>query len=279
MTSSDSSDSTTFSKSTVVSLQKKKERQEKIAAVTCYDSTMARLVGLTKMDMVLVGDSLGMVMMGYKNTLPVTIDNMVTYAASVSRSLGGGNPLLVGDMPFMSSQLSAEDTYKNAMKLMQEGGMEAVKIEGESPWTVDRIAHLCQAGVPVMGHLGFTPQSIHACGGFKVWNERSHDQNLLSSAQNICDAGAFALVLELVPQNIAAQIATALSIPVIGIGAGHKVDGQILVLQDLLGMNSSFKPKFVKNYCNLEGVITEALQRYLDEVHHGEFPRSEHTYS
>lgn len=262
---------------TILSLAQKKREQEKIVAVTCYDATMARLVGMSPVDVVLVGDSLGMVMHGHTNTLSVTVDHVVVCSASVSRVLKG--PLIVADMPFMSYHISREETCRHAARLMTEGGAHAVKVEGATDAVCEAIERLVESGIPVMGHLGFTPQSIHQIGGYKsVKNSEEALKKLLSSAQRLVDAGAFALVLEMVAADLAAEVASQVVVPVIGIGSGRDVDGQILVLQDLLGMNSSFRPKFVKTYCDLESTIINSVSEYSREVRAGEFPDSSHSY-
>ncbi|MCY4380694.1 MAG: 3-methyl-2-oxobutanoate hydroxymethyltransferase [Proteobacteria bacterium] len=262
---------------TIKDLAKKKVNNEKIVATTCYDATMARLISFAQLDFVLIGDSLATVMMGHPNTLPVTIEHMVVYASSVSRVLQG--PLLMADMPFMSYHMSPEQTYQNATRLMQQGGVHGLKLEGAAPWVLDQISHLVESGIPIMGHLGVTPQSVHQTSGYMVQGkEPSSAERLIQDAEKLDGAGVFALVLELVPAALAAEITRVVSVPVIGIGSGAQVDGQILVLQDLLGMNSSFQPKFVKKYCDLETTTVEALNTYVREVLQGEFPNATHSW-
>jgi 3-methyl-2-oxobutanoate hydroxymethyltransferase len=263
-------------KQTVRSLQLKKVNGEKISMVTCYDSTFAKLINQTDIDMVLVGDSLGNVMMGYDNTLKVTVDDMARYGASVSRSLDSA--FLVIDMPFMSYNVSLEETLKNGYKLVSEAGAQAVKLEGGKAIT-PQVKALVDAGIPVMGHLGLTPQSIHTIGGYRVQGRDEQEAaRMLEDAKALENAGVFSLVLEMVPSDLAKKISETVSIPVIGIGAGVECDGQVLVLQDLLGMDSGFKPKFLKTYAGLSEVIVGALNEYNSEVKEKVFPAEQHSF-
>ncbi|MDB2447128.1 3-methyl-2-oxobutanoate hydroxymethyltransferase [bacterium] len=258
------------------SLQSKKTAGEKLSMITCYDSTFAKLINHTDIDMVLVGDSLGNVMMGYGNTLKVSVDDMARYGASVARSLD--HAFLVIDMPFMSYNISLEETLRNATKLISDAGGQAVKMEGGKA-ICDKVKACVDAGIPVMGHLGLTPQSIHTIGGYRVQGRDQEDAaRMIEDAKALENAGAFSLVLEMVPSELAKEISEALSIPVIGIGAGVDCDGQVLVLQDLLGMDSGFKPKFLKNYANLSEVIVGALSEYNSEVKDKVFPAAEHSF-
>ena len=261
---------------TVLDLQKKKADNEPIVMVTAYDWTMGRLVDMAGVDMVLVGDSLGMVVQGHDDTLPVTLDDMVYHTRCVGRALQRAH--LVADMPFLSYQVSAEQALVSAGRLMKEGRAQSVKLEGgaRSAPAIDRIV---EAGIPVVGHVGLTPQSVHAMGGFRVQGRTADDaERVMEDAVAVEQAGAFCLVLEGIPEELAARITARLSIPTIGIGAGASCDGQVLVSNDLLGMNLSFKPKFVKRYAELEMVMVDALQRYAGEVRGRQFPTDEHAF-
>jgi len=260
----------------VLDLRKKKADNVKIVMVTAYDYTMARLVDQAGVDMVLVGDSLGMVVQGHDDTLPVTLDHMVYHCANVARGLQRAH--LVGDMPFLSYQVSAEEALRNAGRLVKEGRVHSVKLEGgeRSAEATDRIV---QAGVPVVGHIGLTPQSVHAMGGFRVQGRRADDaERLLNDAVAVEQAGAFCLVLEGIPTELAADISAQLSIPTIGIGAGPHCDGQVLVCNDLLGMDLSFKPKFVKRFAKVQETAVAAFEAYATEVRDGTFPDDEHSF-
>lgn len=254
-----------------------KGRKEKLSVVTCYDSSFARLVNQTSIDMVLVGDSLGNVMLGMANTIPVTVDHMIHHTAAVSRVLN--RAMLCTDMPFFSYHLSKSQALKNAGRMVQEGGAQGVKVEGGRE-ICDKVAAIVKAGVPVIGHLGLTPQSIHALGGFRVQGRgKKAEQKLLDDAKALQDAGCFSIVLELLPSETAAKVTAALEIPTIGIGAGAGCDGQVLVMQDLLGMDQAFKPKFLKNYANLHEIVINALSTYDREVKDGTFPDSDHSFA
>lgn len=264
-------------KQSIRSLQNKKVTGEKISMITCYDSTFAKLINQTDIDMVLVGDSLGNVMMGYDNTLKVTVEDMARYGASVARSLESA--FLVIDMPFMSYNISLEETLRNAAALIRDAGGQAVKMEGGKA-ICDKVAACVDAGIPVMGHLGLTPQSIHTIGGYRVQGRDEEDANrMIEDAKALEKAGAFSIVLEMVPSALAQRITKEVSVPVIGIGAGAGCDGQVLVLQDLLGMDGGFRPKFLKTYANLSEVIVGALTEYNNEVKNVEFPAEEHSFN
>jgi 3-methyl-2-oxobutanoate hydroxymethyltransferase len=264
-------------KVTINTLRKMKQAGERITMLTAYDATFARLLDTAGVEVLLVGDSLGMVMQGHETTLPVTMDQMVYHCAAVRR--GTQRAHLVGDMPFGSYQASPDEAVKNAMRLCAEGGAESVKLEGGAEYA-DVVARIVRAGVPVMGHLGLTPQSVHKLGGYVVQGRTEEKAaRLLADAKALEAAGCYSIVLEMVPQELAAEITAALRIPTIGIGAGAQCDGQVLVIYDLLGMNPSFSPKFVKRYVDLGVVIADAVTRYRDEVKHGVFPAAEHTFS
>lgn len=247
-----------------------------LAMVTAYDYTMARLVDEGGADLVLVGDSLGMVVQGLPNTLTVTVDEICYHGRAVARGLRRAH--LVGDMPFMSFQVSPEDALRNAGKMLKEGAFESVKLEGGAE-VENHVARIVAAGIPVMGHIGLTPQSVHAMGGFKVQGKREDDaERLVRDAQCLEEAGCFALVIEAVPADLAARITDAVSIPTIGIGAGVDCDGQVLVCYDFLGMFRGLRPKFVKRYAELGDAIVETTRRYVDEVGERTFPAPEHAF-
>jgi 3-methyl-2-oxobutanoate hydroxymethyltransferase len=262
---------------TVLDVQRFKDEGRRFAVLTAYDFLSARILDEAGIPILLVGDSLGMVMLGHPTTLPVTMDDMLHHAKAVSR--GARQALLVGDMPFMSYQASTEQAVGNAGRFIQEAGMHAVKLEGGGP--VVEITHrLTQIGIPVMGHLGLTPQSVHAMGGFKVQGKTEPQAaRILADAKALQDAGAFSIVLEGVPSELARRVTKALRIPTIGIGAGPGTDGQVLVLHDMLGITSGKAPKFVKRYANLAEEIARAATTYADEVRTGAFPAPEHEYS
>lgn len=261
---------------TIPQLTEWKKNQRKITALTAYDYTFARLLDESGIDVILVGDSAGMVAMGYENTLPVTMDEMIHHTRGVRR--GVQQALLVGDMPFMSYHTSAEDTIRNAGRFIQEGGAEAVKMEGGSR-VLDKISAVIQAGISVMGHVGLTPQSVHQFGGYRVQGKNYLDaRQIKKDGLDLQKAGVFSLVLEGIPMDLAAAITADLEIPTIGIGAGPHCDGQILVTQDMLGMNLDFAPKFVKKYGELGTAIRSAVQDYVDEVQSGGFPDEAHSY-
>src|SRR2546428_4763092 len=254
-----------------------KQAGERITMLTAYDATFARLLDQAEIDVLLVGDSLGMVVQGHDTTLPVTMDQMVYHCAVVAR--GSTRAHLVGDMPFGSYQASADEAVRNAARLVAEGGMEAVKLEGGAEYA-EVISRIVRAGIPVMGHIGLTPQSVHKLGGYVVQG-RGEDKaaQLLADAKALEEAGCYSLVLEAIPAELAAEITRSLDIPTIGIGAGVECDGQVLVIYDLLGMNPDFSPRFVKRYANLASVIGEAATRYREEVRGGVFPAAEHSFT
>lgn len=256
-------------KLTVKSILEKKGK-EKIAALTAYDFPFARILDEAGMDILLVGDSLGMVLLGYETTLPVTIREMIHHTKAVSRAVK--RSLLVSDMPFGSYQASTEQALRNARRLIQEGGAEAVKLEGGGP-RVKQVEALVEAGIPVMGHLGMTPQSATSLGGYKVQGRDEKAANeILQDAERLEEAGIFSLVLECVPYRLAERITKKVSCPTIGIGAGPKTDGQILVLHDLLGFKGKVEPRFVRRYADFESETGKAVSRYLKDVRTGSFP-------
>jgi 3-methyl-2-oxobutanoate hydroxymethyltransferase len=263
-------------KVTVPDLRARKEAGPPIAMVTAYDYTMALLLDEGGVDVVLVGDSLGMVVQGLPNTLPVTIDDIVYHGRAVSRALRRAH--LVGDMPFMSFQQSPEHALANAGRLMKEGGFEAVKLEGGAE-VADHVRRIVSAGIPVMGHVGLLPQAVHAMGGFKVQGKReSEADRIIRDARALEDAGCYSIVIEGVPADVAARITEAVAVPTIGIGAGAECDGQVLVCYDFLGMFRGMRPKFVKRYAELGDEIVKATREYVEEVRTGAFPAAEHSF-
>jgi 3-methyl-2-oxobutanoate hydroxymethyltransferase len=254
-----------------------KAAHRKIAMLTAYDASFARLVDQAGCDIILVGDSLGMVIQGGGTTLPVTMDEMIYHCRSVAR--GAERAQIVGDMPFMSYQVSVEEGIRNAGRLVKEGGAEAVKLEGGAEYA-ELASRLVRIGIPVMGHVGLTPQSFHAMGGFKVQGrDAAQAKKILDDAVALDQAGCYAIVLEGMPSDLARQITEKVSCPTIGIGAGPDCDGQVLVIYDLLGMNEEFRPKFVKRYDNLAVRVRTAVEQYVTEVREGEFPTPEYSFS
>lgn len=265
-----------MNKVTIHTLKKLKAQGQKICMVTAYDATFAKLFDESGADVLLVGDSLGMVVQGNDSTLPVTMDQMVYHSKAVTR--GASRALVVGDLPFMSYQGGVDEAVKNAGRLVAEGGVGSVKLEGGAEFA-EVVARIVRASIPVMGHLGLTPQSVHAMGGYLVQGrDEQTARRLLDDAVALEQAGAFAVVLEGVPLELARQITQRLTIPTIGIGAGKHCDGQVLVSYDLLGMNPDFKPKFVKRYADLHGSITGAARAFFDEVRGAQFPDDEHSF-
>lgn len=264
-------------KNTSVSFKKAKTEGSKITMLTAYDYSTAKMIDECGINGILVGDSLGMVCLGYKDTLSVTMEDMIHHIKAVSR--GSKNALIVGDMPFMSYQTSVYDALVNAGRLIKEGGAEAVKLEGGAS-VCKQIEAIVNAQIPVMGHIGLTPQSINVFGGFKVQGkDESVAIKLIEDAKKIEAAGAFAIVLECVPAKLAEIITKSVSIPTIGIGAGADCDGQILVYQDMLGMFSNISPKFVKKFAEVGESMKNGFKKYIEEVNNGVFPSQEHTFS
>lgn len=263
-------------KITVQDFLKKKAEGSKITMLTAYDYPFAQIADEAGLDAVLVGDSLGVVVQGLENTLPVTMDEMIYHTKMVSRAVK--NALVIGDMPFMSYQAGVEDAVRNAGRFLKEGGAAAIKIEGGSE-IADRIRAMTRSDIPVMAHIGLTPQSIHRMGGYKVQGKtRSAAKKLIEEARIAEDSGAFSLVLEGIPLSLAREITKSLSIPTIGIGAGPYCDGQVLVLHDLLGLFDRFVPKFVKRYAKLKEEALSAMRDYKREVEDGTFPSEEQSF-
>lgn len=268
---------TSTKKFTVASFLKAKKEGRKISMLTAYDYPMAKLLEVAGIDCLLVGDSLGMVVLGYETTLQVTVDDMIHHCRAVSR--GTKNALITVDMPFLSYHISVEDSIRNAGRLIQEGGAHAVKLEGGMN-VIDKVKAIVNAQIPVMGHLGLTPQSINMLGSYKVQGTSLEQaKQLIEEAELLQQAGVFAIVLECVPEKLAKLISEKLEIPTIGIGAGKHCDGQVLVTQDMLGIYSDFTPKFVKQYANLGEIINKACTQYISEVREQKFPDIEHTFT
>ncbi|MBE5928040.1 MAG: 3-methyl-2-oxobutanoate hydroxymethyltransferase [Lachnospiraceae bacterium] len=264
-------------KNTVLTFKQAKENGEKLTMLTAYDYSMAKLIDSAGINSILVGDSLGNVMLGYEDTLSVTVEDMIHHGAAVAR--GAKNALVIIDMPFMSYQTSVYDAVVNAGRLMKEGRGGAVKLEGGREMC-DRIKAITECGIPVCAHLGLTPQSINTLGGHKIQGKSEEAaKKLIEDALLVQEAGAFAVVLECVPAKLAALITEKLSIPTIGIGAGNGCDGQVLVYQDMLGMFSDFVPKFVKQFANVGNIMKQAFADYKNEVGSGAFPDESRTYT
>jgi 3-methyl-2-oxobutanoate hydroxymethyltransferase len=261
---------------TVADLREMKRRGEKIAALTAYDYLFARLVDAAGVDVILVGDSLGQVVLGLDSTLPVTLDDMIHHARAVRR--GVERALLVVDLPFLTYQVSRQDALRNAGRVLQETGASAVKLEGGSPETCETVATLVAAGIPVMGHLGFTPQSVHVTGVRVQGKGEEAAERMLADARRLEAAGAFSVVLELVPGNLARQVTERVSIPTIGIGAGAGCDGQVLVLHDMLGLNPGFAPRFLRRFAEVGQAASAGVGEFVKSVKDGGYPAAEHTF-
>jgi len=264
-------------KVTIPSLLTKKERNEKIVAITAYDFPVAKIVDASGIDLILVGDSLGMVVLGYENTIPVSMEEMIHHTKPVVRA--AKRALVVGDMPYFSFHLSDEESVYNASLFLKEAGAHAVKIEGASKKRLKLIEALIEAEIPVMGHVGLTPQSIHHFGQFKVKGKDVDEAGkIIQDALNLENAGVFSVVLECIPMELARLITEKLTVPTIGIGAGPYCDGQILVFHDLVGYSNGYLPKFVKKYADIHELINRAVQEYMDDVKKGKFPDDDHSY-
>lgn len=260
---------------TVRDIRAFKERGERFPMLTAYDAPTARLLDEAAIPLLLVGDSVGNNVLGYSETVPVTMEQMLHHAAAVCRAVE--NALVVGDLPFMSYQASLEDGMRNAGRFLKEAGTTAVKLEGGAR-VLELVHHLVEAGIPVMGHLGLTPQSVNAFGGHRVQGRDAEQaQRILQDAKDLESAGAFAVVLEAVPAELAREVTAALTVPTIGIGAGPACDGQVLVLHDMLGINER-TPKFVKRYADVAGVIRSAVSEYAEDVRSGRYPDEDHIY-
>ncbi len=264
-------------KNTVATIMKQKLLNDRIAMLTAYDYSTAKIMDEIGINIILVGDSLGNVILSYENTVSVTMDDMIRHSAAVSR--GVKNALVLTDMPFMSYQASVYDAVINAGKLLKEGHANAVKLEGGIEF-VPHIKAITAASIPVVAHIGMTPQSVNVFGGFKLQgSDKESAARIIEDAKAVQEAGAFAVVLECVPGDLAAHITQMLDIPTIGIGAGSGCDGQVLVYQDMLGMYSDFTPKFVKKYADMGNIMKEAFRNYIKDVKSGSFPTEQHTFS
>lgn len=254
-----------------------KGRGERIAVLTCYDHVFARILDTSGVDVVLVGDSLGQVVLGYESTLPVTLDEMVHHASAVRRGLS--RPLLVVDMPFLSYQVSDEEALRSAGRLMKEAGAEAVKVEGGGEAVLRRVESLVETGIPVMGHLGLEPQSVHRYGGYGVrGREEGEASRIRDGARRLQEAGCFSLVLEMVPSPLARDVTRDLEIPTIGIGAGPECDGQVLVLHDMLGLNEGFEPRFLRRFAELGRETRAGVRGFVEAVKSGDYPAAGESY-
>ncbi len=263
-------------KITVPEIKKMKQRGEKITVLTAYDYSFARILDGAGIDILLVGDSLGSVIQGQGSTLPVTLEEMIYHTKAVVR--GRKRALVVADMPFLSFQVSLEEAKRNAGRFLQEAGAEAVKLEG-GVQQLETIEAIVRMGIPVMGHVGLTPQSVHRFGGYKVQGKEKEERGaILQDALAVEEGGAFSVVLEGIPLDLAQEITRRLSIPTIGIGAGIHCDGQVLVVHDMLGLFDIYTPKFVKQYVDLKGVMTDAVKNFIAEVREGKFPDEEHSF-
>ncbi len=258
-------------------IKEMKQKGEKIAMLTAYDYTTAKIVDEAGIPLILVGDSLGMVVLGYDSTIPVTMEEMLHHTRAVAR--GARRAMVIGDMPFMSYHISTEEALRNAARFIQEGGAQAVKLEGGVN-VVDKVRSIVNCGIPVMGHIGLTPQSIHQLGGFRVQGKTPEAaKRMLEDAQALEEAGAFAIVLETVPIQLASLISQRIGIPTIGIGAGAGCDGQVQVISDMLGLFTDFVPKHAKQYAQLASIMSNAIAQYYNEVKAGTFPTKEQSFS
>jgi 3-methyl-2-oxobutanoate hydroxymethyltransferase len=262
---------------TVRDFAERKRKGEKLVVMTAYDALFGRLVDESGVDAILVGDSVGTAVMGYSSTLPVTLDHMIYHASAVRR--GAKRALIIIDMPFLSYQASIESAVLNCGRAIQETGVGAVKVEGGSPEMLDTVHALVRTGIPVMAHIGFTPQSVNTIGGARVQGrEEEGAERLIAEAAGLEQAGAFGIVLELVPATVSARITAAVGIPTIGIGAGAQCDGQVLVLPDVLGLNDTFQPKFLKRYAEMAEEVRQAVGTWARDVRSGTYPDADHSF-
>ena len=262
---------------TVRDFAERKRKGEKIVLMTAYDALFGRLVDESGVDAILVGDSVGTAIMGHSSTLPVTLDHMIYHASAVRR--GVKRALLIIDMPFLSYQASIESAVLNCGRAIRETGVEAVKVEGGNPEMLDTVHALVRSGIPVMAHIGFTPQSVNTIGGARVQGREAEGaEKLITEAKGLEQAGAFSVVLELVPAAVSERVTAAIGIPTIGIGAGAKCDGQVLVLPDVLGLNDTFEPKFLKRYAEMAEEVRVAIGAFARDVRNGAYPDAEHSF-
>ncbi len=266
-----------FKKITTLRLQEMKDANIKISCLTGYDALIGKILDESGIDLILIGDSVANVVQGRETTIPVTIEEIIYHTKAVLR--GTKRPLIVSDMPFMSYQVSADSAFENAGRIMKESGCEALKLEGASLSVLNAVERLNEAGIPCMGHLGLTPQSINKFGSYRARGKDSDEaKKILEDAKNLENAGAFAVVLEKIPYKLAEEVTNSLKIPTIGIGAGPHCDGQILVYSDMLGLTIDFRPRFVRQYANLNEIIKNAFSQYCDDVKNGKFPSVEESY-
>ena len=256
--------------------KRQKEQHKKISMLTCYDYPSARIIAESAINCVLVGDSVAMVVHGHKTTIMATMEMMVLHTAAVARGLNG--QFLISDLPFLAYRVSLADTMLNVKQVMQAGA-HAIKLEGADPDICETIQHLVRSGIPVMGHIGLTPQSVHQLGGYKIQGKiEAHAINLLAQARALEDAGCFAVVIECVPQSLAKTITDAIDIPTIGIGAGVETDGQVLVWHDMLGLYTDINPRFVKQFAQGKSLLLDAVNAYAEQVHNAHFPTLDHAF-
>ena len=256
--------------------KRQKEQHKKISMLTCYDYPSARIIAESAINCVLVGDSVAMVVHGHKTTIMATMEMMVLHTAAVARGLNG--QFLISDLPFLAYRVSLADTMLNVKQVMQAGA-HAIKLEGADPDICETIQHLVRSGIPVMGHIGLTPQSVHQLGGYKIQGKiEAHAINLLAQARALEEAGCFAVVIECVPQSLAKTITDAINIPTIGIGAGVETDGQVLVWHDLLGLYTDINPRFVKQFAQGKSLLLDAVNAYAEQVHNAHFPTLDHAF-
>ncbi|MBD3407417.1 MAG: 3-methyl-2-oxobutanoate hydroxymethyltransferase [Candidatus Lokiarchaeota archaeon] len=262
---------------TTYRIRQMKKKGKKIVMLTAYDAPSASILSDAGVDIILVGDSVGNSLLGYESTIPVRLEDVIHHCAAVARAKP--NSFIVGDMPFMTYKVSVEQALKNCSRMLQEGSAEAVKIEGGSPCIVKTVKAVVDAGIPVMGHIGLTPQSVYEFGGYRVQGRTADaTEELIEQAQELEKAGVFSLVIELVPSESAKLITESVDIPTIGIGAGPFCDGQVLVLWDMLGLFEDFKPKFLKKYADIRKIIRDAVSNYASDVREGTFPSFEHSF-
>ncbi len=261
---------------TILDIAQMKEQGEKISVLTAYDYPFAKLMDTAGIDMILVGDSVGSVFSGYENTLPVTMEEMIYHTRAVAR--GCDQALIIADLPFLSYQIDIRDARLNAGRLVKDGGAQAVKLEG-GEHMADTIRAIVDMDIPVCGHVGLTPQSVHRMGGFRVQGRQDEQvRKIIADAKAVEAAGAFAVVLEAIPAELAREISEQLTIPTIGIGAGPGCDGQVLVIHDILGLCDKYSPKFVKRFADVSAIITQGIEQYIAEVKNGQFPGPEHSF-
>ncbi|MCB1159953.1 MAG: 3-methyl-2-oxobutanoate hydroxymethyltransferase [Leptospiraceae bacterium] len=264
-------------KDIITFFKKKKSESKKISVLTCYDYSTARIFSDTELDCILVGDSLGMVFQGQESTMPVSLEEMIYHAKAVKR--GASAIPIICDLPFLSYHVSKEEGIRACGRVMQETGSAAVKIEGASPYILDLVSHLVEIGIPVVGHLGLTPQSARVLGGHRLQGKKPEEAlKILEGAKNLEKAGVFSIVLEMIPESLGKEITETIQVPTIGIGAGRFTDGQVLVINDLLGMNPDFNPRFLKKYRDLYSIIRGAVEEYDREVKSSEFPGEKNVF-